>query len=484
MIVTLRPRGREEYALSTDGPPVYSSTVLGGYERAEIRCEPDDTQRIHARGATLRIHGQTGIVWQGIVTRRPGRDEPLIALGWGWCATEGRREALFCDTRTSEWSQVRVSPWLSAIGVQAEGANIRFPIPAGSFGGYTASIEREIPPTTSLRLSFTYARPVSSCYVQVYVADGGVWKSVSLSENTAGAKTVNETGTALNKILIGLWFNAPYNPAADTSSAFISDLKLYGVAGVTSATTHNVFDNVVDNEIDDFYLPAGDGYRAWIQPETTVIEPCVYPSSDAAFKFTDLTKHVAFDYGWYTEMVAGHPFCVPHWTQRPTTPDYIIRLADAEGYDIDEASLDELASAIRVNYQRADGKAVYTDVDDPDDTHPLVRLAMRRFAEITVPTASATTAATVGALAASEQGREQVKGSVTTREMLTATGAAVYLPDVRPGATARVMGLPDGMRDCTIRRITCRGEEVADIELDNAPYRLELVLALLAKRQQ
>ena len=89
----------------------------------------------------------------------------------------------------------------------------------------------------------------------------------------------------------------------------------------------------------------------------------------------------------------------------------------------------------------------------------------------------------VGLVALGDYGRAQVKGSVTTRYVYTSTGASVYLPTLRPGSMVRVYGLADGQRDCIVKRVTMTDDTVATLELDNEPYRLEIALAKLEKRE-
>jgi hypothetical protein len=265
-------------------------------------------------------------------------------------------------------------------------------------------------------------------------------------------------------------------------SVSITNLKVYGTA-LTTVTTGTVASDIISNEIDTEWLPSGAAYLAWIDDEATTIEPLVFDSCDANSKFDELSKHAAYDLGWYVEHVGGIPYCVPHWSPRSTTPDYILKVDEAESVDIEEAALDELVSVMRVNYETANGRPTHTDVTDTDPDHPLVRLGITRYGEITAQTSSEATATTIGQLALTEKGRAQVKGSATTRYLYTATGVPAYLPSVRPGEIVRVMGLEQGHVDCIIRRLECAGDEIATLTLDNEPYRLDIALARLAKRE-
>lgn len=488
MVVTVKPPNREEFALKVESPPRYSSAIVGGYEQAEVDCELDDEQREKCIGARLRVHGKSGIVWQGLVMRRPGRDEPLVAQGWGVAATLGRRQVKYCDTALSGWVYQETTANNQSWSVSPSVDTLQFSVPAGATSGQRTSVRYEIfPAVSSFRLSFTLTNNASATKMLLWVTDNGSG-STTASYTTASGTNYDYTGSAVTGITLIAQATATNTDAA---SMVLSDLKFYGASGVTTVTTHNVFDDIVLNEIvpqrhssTEYFMPSGTAYYAYVDAEATQIEPLVFESCDAATKFSELTKYAANAYGWYTESVSGAPACVPHWTALSTTPDYIVRLDEAEGYDLDQSALDELASAVRVHYTRPGGQSVYKDVTDADTTHPLVAAGITRYADTYVESTSSATASAVGVTYLAENGRSATKGSVTTRYVYSSTGASAYLPDVRPGRMVRIYGLPDGQVDCIIKRVSMTGDAVAVIELDNDPYRLDITLAKLAKRAE
>lgn len=244
-------------------------------------------------------------------------------------------------------------------------------------------------------------------------------------------------------------------------------------ATFTDVHVSDAADDILD-EIDTDYLPAGAAYRAWMSVcDTHVTIPFSAVSAEA--KFAELVKYAPCAYGWYPEIVANTSRLLPHLNAISTTPDYILKLDECEGRpDLEEAALDELVSAILVTY---DGGTVA--VTDTDATHPLVQLGLTRYGDLSVSTTVEATATACGQVALSERGRRQVKGTVTTCKLLTATGAECYLPHVRPGRMVRVYGLPGGQNDTIIKRITLKGDTLATIELDNEPYALDIMLARL-----
>jgi hypothetical protein len=496
MIVTVKPLGRSEYRLDLDGVPRFASSLSAhGYESAEIPVEWRQDEYRDLLGARLRIHGTSGIIWQGIVTRRPSRDDPLQARGWGWCGSLGRREALYCDTQTSVWRERVWAKRNVDIRTTYDSTGIHFGYSEGVIlpSGARNGLWREIPDTDTVRVSFDWSRPSTATAITLYSNDtpdttiGFVgatqeWTQAWATGALSGSATVDIT-TAGTKYLM---FTVKVDTGATQTgqSVSITNLKVYGTT-LTTVTTGTVASDIISNEIDTEWLPSGAAYLAWIDDEATTVEPLVYESGTADQKFDVLSQYAAYDYGWYMEHVAGIPCCVPHWSPRSTTPDYVLKTHEAEpgGVNIEESSLDELASVARVHYETDDGQPTYVDVTDTDTDHPLVRLGITRYTDIDAQTSSSTVAAEVGAIAVAERGRQQVKGSVTTRYLYTATGVPAYLPSVRPGEMVRVEGLDQGPVDCIIRRVECTGDDVSTLTLDNEPYRLDIALARLAKRE-
>jgi hypothetical protein len=488
-IVTVKPVGREEYALTLSGAPTFSSETGIGYKAASIPCVLNDEQRLKVLGGRLRIHGESGIVWQGIVIRRPGVGEPLEAQGWGWAGSLGRREALYADTSLSAWREASIITRASAIRAQNDDLGLTFAFQGTYTAGQFNYLFRDIPSTGKVRVGFAFNKNgLSGIRLELWAGvagagnEGIAWNpTATWTESTGGSGTQNVDITLANCVALAFRVEIVTGGTISTATEItIRNLTVFGVADVTTITSANILADVLTNEIATTYLPAGAAYRAWMGADTTAWDSCVFASSTANAKIAEVLKHSAFDFGWYQELVAGQSYCVPHWTARETTPSLIIRAEECEGLpDIDEAALDELESVELVEYHDAAGNTVRATVTDADPTHPLVALGITRYADLSVDTSSSTTATTMGQLALAEKGRKQVKGSLTTRVIRTNTGADVYLPDVRPGQMVRLLGLPDGYVDCRIIRASCVGDAKVTLELDNEPYRLDIALAQL-----
>lgn len=483
MIVTVRPVGREEYALTLSGPPSFSSETGIGYKAASIPCILNDEQRLKVLGGRLRIHGESGIVWQGIVIRRPGAGEPLEAQGWGWCGSLGRRKVMYAKTDfLSDMKDFNGQNWgrferSIAGGVITIAQSPNTTSAANDGGGYDYRGD-------TLLTSLTFTAAVNTAALTLYVRGldvNGTPQGTAYSQATPGTFTGQSITFPANTYGFRVWGQIT-NPASPPDSSVyvgIYSATLMGTA-LTAVQTRYILADVLSNEIATTYLPAGDAYRAWMAADSTAWDVCEFDSCTATAKVAEALKHSAYDFGWYQELVAGQSYCVPHWTAKETTPSLIIRAEECEGVpDIDEAALDELESVERVSYHNINGETVYTDVTDTDASHPLVALGITRYGDVTVDTSSSTTAIAIGTLALSDRGRRQVKGSLTTRVIRTNTGADVYLPDVRPGQMVRLLGLPDGYVDCRIIRATCIGDAKVMLELDNEPYRLDIALAQL-----
>ena len=497
MIVTLKPPDREEYRLTTDGQPVFSSVMRGGYEQAQIDVQLDDEERYHAIGARLRIHGDTGIVWQGVVTRRPGRGEPLVAQGWGWYGTCDRREAVYCATDHEGWvERTYVGRYSDTIRYRNDATALRFTAKGSVDTGHYNGAMRLIPTTSGSYISLSWGRPDTDWTLSLswgtyapttpsgYEPSGGYTGTQTIVAAGGGATTGDFTHTISDTHDL-LTLSVQYSGSLATlnEACYFHSIKVYGSGDLTTVSTKNVAADIWSKEISTDALPSGSAYLAWVDAEATTVEPLTFASTTANVKLDELMKHAANTWGWYMERPGGIPYCVPHWYAISTTPDYIVQLDRAESYDLDESSLDELVSVARVHYRDPGGRERTEDVTDTDTTHPLVALGITRYGDLRAQTSYSGNAALIGAQYLDEYGREQVKGSVTTREVLSVTGADVYLPDIRPGRMVRLLGLPDGYRDAVVKRVTCEGDAIATLELDNSPYRLDIFLARIANTQ-
>lgn len=484
-VVTVKPQGREEYALKLNGPPVFSAAQGIGYEAATIPCELSEWEREGVLGATVHIHG-TG--WRGIVTRRPSDHEPLLARGWGWCGTLGRRKALYADTqflgelmdytvlgKNAGAFDCSIAGGVVTMG-QAPGTTAR----SGDYRGYYYRSDVEL---TKLTFSANVNHADVTLSIRGLDASGAPF-------GTSVAKTATRTYTGLSFTFDAGTYGfrmIAICGTASTPSRFdkwvtVYDMVIYGT-DVSTVNTGNVALDVITNEIDPLWLTQDDAHRAWIESETTAVVPLVFSEdSTANAKFETLAVHAANEYGWYSELVNGVEECVPHWFPRSTTPDYVLKVSECESVQLDESSLDELSSVERVHYETIDGRATYTDVTDTDPTHPLVRLGISRYADVSVQTSSSTTATAIGTLAAAENGRRKVKGSVTTRKLLSITGVLADPYAVRGGQMVRVLGLRGGYVDAIVRRVEWCGDMLT-LTLDNDGYRLDIALAKLSVRQ-
>jgi len=347
-----------------------------------------------------------------------------------------------------------------------------------------------VPTSTSSKYTFTWGKAYANDAVKLYYGTtvNGELPTLTLAATISGSGVATYTGSADQTIaashncVMVKWENKVADFAVgDVVARYMSDPKCYCASGVTTVSTGNVVNDILYREVATTYLPTDSS--AYVTAEATTVEPLVFDSCDAKTKLDELKRYAAYDFGWFNELRSNASNPYPHWYAVSTTPDYVLRLVDAETWDLDEAALDELFSGVAVTWQDVRGRSQTINRADSTAGHPLVDAGITRYGDLSVGTSSMATASAMAALWLADYGREQLKGTVTTRKLSDVNGAAVYLPSVRPGKMLRLMGLTNGYVDTIVRRVTCVGDTIASIECDNEPYRLDIALAKLAKRQ-
>lgn len=296
-------------------------------------------------------------------------------------------------------------------------------------------------------------------------------------EGSYATGAINKTISRTHRYILLNWeLTQGWDMAADGWMR-LADVRVYGM-GFSNITASSVITDVMLNEIGNEYFPVPA--TQWIQDDSTVIEPLEFGKTDAATKVAEIQKYSAYDFGWYTEMGVDGPLVMPHWAPWSTKPDYVLKLSECESYDLDESTLDELASGVNIKFTYPSGERGSAEYTDTDPSHPLVQLGIERFEDVDVQ--GYTNTSTIADRFFNERGRRQVKGSATTRKLLTAAGATADPYTVRPMQMVRVLGLQGGAIDCLIHRVTWHGD-VMTLELDNEGYRLDSMLARIAKRR-
>ena len=482
------------YPLALADEPTCSLIDGSGYGSASIPCSVPD---IDLRGAIVRV--DLADPWYGIIIDNPRQGDPLQVAGYGVVGTYQRREALYCDTAISPWVERTLENRNPNMSCDPTPFRLRIRFEGGtSLGTRSNGFWRRLPETTSGLLTFSWSRPSTNVRITVIY---GIWTdndngdetvapdewSVTVANSGSGSLTGTASVTmdsgAFNCVLIRVDCPSGYTPGSDTAVWF-SLVRLYGVAGVTSTTGINVVTDILEQEIDPYYLPA-DRYD-WLAEDSTVVRPLVYEPGTANSKLETLQTLTGYRYGWYTERVGASLLPCPRWEAAASAPIYRIDVDEASESSLDSGSLEPLASAVDVVWADSGGQTQVTRVYDSDPTHRLVQLGMTtdttaKVAEVQADTESATTAEAIGTLAAAEYGRDQLRGDITV-PVRTLAGVVVPGSRVRPNRMALVYGMSRRPLLAMVRESESTGDSICRVTLDNTPYRLDAALARLSNR--
>ncbi len=496
MIVTVTPHGGAATILDPLGDVSYSESVPGGYDSASFTAAVAPSIRESLLLAPVKIQPVTGAPWQGFissVSEPSGGVCEVEAAGWSECLSRNRREALYCDTRTSEWktrTHVNVS---NAMSPQVDGSNLRvvmlpgYSVPVGAYHGFY----RLIPTTTSSRVKFSWVTTSSNWEWRLYYgtyspdpANGGeaYWNWAWTSSGTSGTcdKTINASHDCLMLRIV----RTTSTTTSISESHYVYDMKVYGVAGVTSSTVSNVLGNILD-QLPSSCLPSDSAYRAYVASDPTVIEPLVFDmSTSSADHLSELLEYTTSEFGFWSRRINGVWTPVPVLRAASTTPDYICRVdgevivSDMTGIDIEP-----LASNVRVKYSTEDGRTVYTDRADTNASHYLVQHGIAKWADISADTTSLTLAQTIGDNYLSTAGEVQVAGDITiATPIYDSVGGQVLPCEIEAGRRIRILGLSSGSVDARIVSVAKIGNFQAVVTVSNKPRSLDVELARLAKR--
>lgn len=486
--------------LDVTDEPTFSYADGSGFVAASIPCATPDRD---LKGGIVRIDAASP--WFGLIDDMPAAGSPLEAIGYGYVGAWQRREALYRDQQMGPWADRTFDGKSSNIGVSIDG-NLRFQVEAGRYlpasDGNTlagfAGAWRTIPRTTSSVVSFSWSRPDSPyTRIRLYAGLVGAVPSSGM-EATWGLPVwgidTGKGGSAtvpIDKTHDCLMFVVGPGTSGYTAesgfSVYIASINVYGVPDISPlgliVNTTNVLGNILDNEIDTHYLPAGR--RGFIgDAGASVLSQLAFGMSTPASKIETLQSITGWRFGWYSERVGGRHVPVPVWEPPATVPSYRIDL-DETGVELDTGTLEPMASAVDVVWSSPDGRPQVTRVYDTDPTHRLVALGMdtaatAKVVEVAAQVTTTAAAQSIGALALQSMGRDQLRGSgpMIVRDL---GGNIVPASRVRPNRLAIVSGA--GRKTVAmVREVKATGDALCEPTLDNSSYRLDVALARLAAR--
>ena len=292
-------------------------------------------------------------------------------------------------------------------------------------------------------------------------------------------------------------------------------------------------------------LPAADEYRDWVKTGSyNIVGLNIVDGSQLDF-IQSVLAFGNDSFGWYPEWVNGARHIGPHLYAQSTTPDYVLALRDASQM-LDGGSMEPLASSVRVVFNNGASAVDVTDTDPTHLLVKLGRVKWATIDVATTDTTAASTAgakylteagreqikgstkhltkkqkaaerkrlhnmshkersaynkqahklhalearrrsrwrrnlATAKGMGADAFGVMGVGGNIPAGLVRTLNGATVPYSSIRPGQMLR-MFTHDGIKDATIREVTCVGERSASITVDNSPNRLDILLARIAAK--
>jgi len=502
--VHLTPPGRDGFELTLTDEPEYSETARGGYSTATVHCLLDTRHRDRIMDARVRIFPGRGLPWVGRVAqiRQDGPLAELTCAGPQHDLSRDKREVAYCHTAFSEWRErtstgrdqrVRIAQTENGwTGCWLQGTTYASARHNGIF--------LRIPTTDACRLVFDWTRYNNTDYRYTVFAgtggtgsgESGVTYSTAIetqavgSGGTSGTATIDISKSSVTTLLIYLSNAVEVTPANLDTYYTISNIKVYGVSGITSVTAPKVIGDVCDS-LPAWVLPSGDEYRHWIGTDATTIEPLTFgPESSNTDILDETLQYRDFDFGFRSRLVDGLYHAVPVYSARSTTPRYQCYLnTPGISGDVSGEDITAMASGVRVLYTDVDGRQRYVDVDETSEDNYLVTIAQGKRDVIQANTASSTTATLMGQRYLAQRRTMQIAGTLEIAVPITDLRGAEVLPcEIEAAAYIRVHNTPYGSVDARIIEVTKTGSTFAMLTLDNTPTALDTELAMLTKRRQ
>ena len=480
----------------------------GGAVSARVRCRIE-RHRDRLIDATVRIVPPKGLPWIGRVARAQGGRGVYDLTCTGAQADLARvlmGPLLYCDTRTSEWNErTAYSRAGSTMQAQVQGPYLAIGMAGGTYPANAYNgLSRRVPATSGESVTFEWYRPTQYLELTLHTATaapgisstGVEYETASLNlvwsragdgaGGTSGAVSATLAPAAGYDTFDMLLLQARFTTERTLpgSSVRFSDMKVYGVDGVSSPTAPTVIRDVCDR-LPAWVLPEGDEYREYIDAtDTTAIEPFVVDHTASALDvISDIAAFRDRDFSFSPRLIGGRYVPVPVYEARDTTPSYVCHADDLDG-PIAGGGIETLADAVRVSFSDADGRTRYIDVIDDSEDNYLSTIGRSQHSRLGVPTASATTAELMGQRYLQSRRRQRVIGTPTLSKPIHDMAGAEVLPcQIERGRWIRVHGTQEGTIDARISETTKTGAMRVRMSLDDTPTGLDAALAMLTVRR-
>ena len=497
MRAVVTPAGRDPLELVLTGEPEYSESARGGYTVATVPCRIPERHRDRLLDARIRLFPAHGVPWIGRVSHiaQDGKTGALMCGGPQHDLSRFVRDAWYCHTATGDWQERTISTRATnAIPFTLSGPRLilttQGAVATDDFNGCYL----RLPSTTGSTVAFAWKRHSTAWSIKLY---WGTWAPDANGHETGGSWTGNTTiapagsgittGDASHAItdahdvvLVEYQYHGGGTSIAQTN--VIADVKVYGVAGVTTVTGPNVIGNVCD-QLPSWVLPAGAQYRHWISTDATTIEPLVFTGASELDIIEEVLSYRDYDFGFRARLVDDAYHAVPVYEARPTEASYQAHLGERVTGEITAEDITAMCSAVRVDYQDSDGRARSLTVTETSEDNYLVSVGQAKTDVIRADTASATTAALMGQRYLDARRVRRVAGTVEVAGLITdMRGASVWPCEIEAGKVIRLHNTPYGSVDARITDVLKRGDVWAQLTLDSRPTALDTELAMLTKR--
>lgn len=453
MRVRITPVGRDPFVAEC-GEPAYSDAAVGGYDDATVAVQLSAQQRERIISAQVMLLGAYGPVWGGEVW-----DFSRSSL-----SCSGEHVALGRKFLRRAYRTTRFLGDLKDFNGVNWGAFRR------SNSGGTLNLGQS-PATTcaaSDQCGYYYwgSIPWQSLSFDAYIAHADVSIKVytSATEGAATTEVLNVTSTATDRIadLAGAYGfvvvvnidAGPSTPSRYDKYVTLSDLALYGVSGVTSATPGNVLTNAL----------AGYDLGHVATDETTEIDNLDNDGSIASI-LTAVREYTGRNLGFRYRDVSGLPAIVPIYEARPTTAAY--RVDVGSNHSLRLGSLSALRSKVEFRYSDADGNKREGSVSATSGY--LYDLGIEYTELLNLQTTSLVTAGSAANAWLDAHKDLTATGTIPVvgSRLTTAGGVPVSPSRIEAGQLVSVTG-DFGTATGYISRVDHQGESAATLTLDDA----------------
>jgi len=337
------------------------------------------------------------------------------------------------------------------------------------------------------RLRFKWSKKPTGAYgLVVYRGDsrGTITATVTTGTGTGAAVDLDLSATSTVWVAIALQTLGAFTPSVDGHGIGISDLKVYGVNGVTTITPENVLRHIlgqIDATVTASATPASDpAFTMHVGADATVLEPFgvwrdgVYLSEQVE----ELMRYVQADFGFKSRLVGGRYDSLPVFEAWDEDPAYQMTLDARTVESLCGGDIEPMASTVRGLYVNEDGEESSVTVTDTDGSHYLVALGRRKDMIVRGQLSSAALMTAFCQRWLTLASKIQVAGTIPVEGAIRTTSGAVCHPaEMETGKYILLHQTPLGSVPARIVHLRKTGDTRAEVTVNNSPVSFENELA-------